>query len=61
MIAGDRVLDAHKMYADCGQDIIEAMKHYHILTQHGQPDISKSKAIAERANRAALEMTRALL
>eukprot|EP00969_Alexandrium_andersonii_P093443 4126698-Alexandrium_andersonii.AAC.1 len=34
---------------------------YHILTQHGQPDISKSNAIAERANRTVLEMTRALL
>eukprot|EP00969_Alexandrium_andersonii_P294544 13019108-Alexandrium_andersonii.AAC.1 len=34
MLAGDRVWDVHKMYSDCGKDIIKAMKHYHILTQH---------------------------
>eukprot|EP00969_Alexandrium_andersonii_P170960 7558414-Alexandrium_andersonii.AAC.1 len=61
MLAGDRVWDVHKMYSDCGKEIIKAMQHYHILTQHGQPDVSKSNAIAERANRTVLEMTRALL
>eukprot|EP00969_Alexandrium_andersonii_P174256 7704386-Alexandrium_andersonii.AAC.1 len=49
MIAGDHAWDVHKMYSDCGKEITKAMKQYHILTQHGQPDISKSSAIAERA------------
>eukprot|EP00969_Alexandrium_andersonii_P035807 1568847-Alexandrium_andersonii.AAC.1 len=61
MLAGDRVRDARKMYSYCGEEIIKAMKHYRILTQHGQPDVSKSNAIAERANRTVLEMTRAFL
>eukprot|EP00969_Alexandrium_andersonii_P116975 5173119-Alexandrium_andersonii.AAC.1 len=61
MLAGDHVWNIHKMYSDCGKAIVSAMKHYHILTQHGQPDVSKSNAIAERANRTVLEMTRALL
>eukprot|EP00969_Alexandrium_andersonii_P303150 13400119-Alexandrium_andersonii.AAC.1 len=49
------------MYSDSAPDIIAAMKEFHILGQHSQPGISKENAVAERANRDVLEMTRAAL
>ena len=49
------------MYSDNAKEIINAVHHYHILCQHSQPGISKSNAVAERANRDVEAVTRTLL
>ena len=59
-LAGDSVWDIHQMYSDNAKEIIKAMQHYHILCRHSQAGISKSNAVAERANRDVESMTRTL-
>eukprot|EP00969_Alexandrium_andersonii_P058047 2557611-Alexandrium_andersonii.AAC.2 len=49
------------MYSDNAPEIIAAMKEFRIPGQHSQPGTSKENAVAERANRDILEMTRAAL
>eukprot|EP00969_Alexandrium_andersonii_P340844 15065355-Alexandrium_andersonii.AAC.1 len=49
------------MYSGNAPEIIAAMREFHIRRQHSQPDISKENAVAERADRGVLEMTRAAL
>eukprot|EP00969_Alexandrium_andersonii_P185557 8199655-Alexandrium_andersonii.AAC.1 len=61
LLSGGRIWDIRKMYSDNAPEIIAAMREFHILRQHSQPGISKENAVAERANRDVLEMTRAAL
>ena len=60
-LAGDSVWDVHMMCSGNAKEIVKAMHYYHILCQHSQPGISKSNAVAERANRDVESMARALL
>eukprot|EP00969_Alexandrium_andersonii_P032373 1413522-Alexandrium_andersonii.AAC.1 len=42
-------------------EFLSTMKQMHVVARTSQPDVPRSKAVAEQAVRASLEVTRALL
>ena len=48
----------HKLYSDMAPEIIAALRPHGSLHQHGQPGVSQSNAVAERANAEVLAMAR---
>ena len=58
---GPRELDVHMLYSDMGKEIMAAMHQFKVFNRHPQPGQSKGNALAERANRQIIEVSRTLL